>query len=174
MTLNIGQRFENWVANNSNYNKLLSNQPVENFDFVNQDISKLPASQKPVIYRKSVLNIAESRISNYDKNNNKKMEFDEYVTEQQNVYQKTFNEQLDLNIAGMKELLKNTFDSCDLNKDGSIDNKEMSAVFAYMDSANNDGKLDGKISYKAAMTTNWTHPDMSKVLTTIKTFIFGE
>ena len=49
MTLNIGQRFENWVANNSNYNKLLSNQPVENFDFVNQDISKLPASQKPVI-----------------------------------------------------------------------------------------------------------------------------
>lgn len=173
MSLNIGNSFENWIANNSNYNKMLQNKHVDDFSFVNKDISKLKTSEKADYYQKEVLNLAQSRISNYDTNNNKKMEFIEYVQEQVNIYKKTFNEEIDLNIKGMKELLENTFKACDTNKDGSIDNKEMSAVFAYMDASSNEGKLDGKISYKSAMTTNWLHPDMPEVLKNLKSFIFG-
>ncbi len=174
MTLNIGMQFENWVANNGNYTKLLNNQSVPDFSFMKQDMKALPADKKSEAYQNAVLNIAQSRISNYDTNKNKKMEFDEYVKEQTNVYEKTFNEKLDLSISGMKEMLKKNFDNCDLNKDGSIDNQEMSAVFAYMDGSGDDGRLDGKISYSAAMGTNWSHPDMPDVLKTLKNFIFGK
>lgn len=145
MSLNIGQKFENWCANPSNYNNTLNNHYVSDFDFLNQDMASVPPEKKPQVYKKAVLNIAESRISNYDANKNGKMEFDEYVKEQVTVYEKTFKEKLDLSIAGMKETLKQIFDNCDTNKDGSIDNHEMAAVFAYMDgNSNSEGKLDGK------------------------------
>ena len=173
MGLSIGMQFENWVANNGNYTKLLNNQSVPDFNFMQTDIKTLSAEEKPAAYQKAVLNIAESRISNYDTNKNNKMEFDEYVKEQTTVYEKTFNEKLDLSIQGMNEMLKKNFDNCDLNKDGSIDNQEMAAVFAYMDGSGDDGRLDGKITYQAAMGTNWAHPDMSNVLNTIKSFLFG-
>lgn len=101
------------------------------------------------------------------------MEFDEYVKEQSNIYKKTFNEPLDLNILGMKEMLQGIFKNCDLNGDGSIDNKEMSAVFAYMDKADNsEGKIDGKIAYDSAIGTNWEHPDMPGVLKMLQNFLF--
>lgn len=174
MSANVGMRFENWVCDNNNYKKLLNNQQVPSFSFMDEDISKLPPENKPVAYQKAVLNIAESRIANYDANNNKKMEFDEYVTEQQKIYEKTFKEKMDLNIAGMKEMLKQIFDNCDTNRDGSIDNQEMAAVFAYMDGSGDDGKLDGKITYKSAMSSNWQHPEMPQVLLNLKKFIFGE
>ena len=79
MTLNIGMQFENWVANNGNYTKLLNNQSVPDFDFMKQDMKTLPADKKSAVYQKAVLNISQSRISNYDANKNSKMEFDEYV-----------------------------------------------------------------------------------------------
>lgn len=174
MTINIGMRFENWVANSGNYQKLLNNQQVPDFTFIQDDMTKFSPDKKPAAYQKAVLNIAESRIANYDTNNNKKMEFDEYVTEQKKIYEKTFNEKLDLSIQGMKEMLKQIFDNCDTNHDGSIDNKEMAAVLAYMDGNSSGGTLDGTISYKSAMGSNWQHPDMPAVLLNLKNFIFGK
>ena len=174
MSLNIGARFENWFTNKDNYNNLLNNGPQCNFSFVNRPMSTVANEDRADFYQKSVLNIAESRIDNYDTNKNKKMEFSEYVTEQANIYQKLFNEKLDLSIKGMKEMLKQTFDNCDTNKDGSIDNEEMSSVFAYMDGNSSNGKLDGNISYRSAMGSNWTHPDMPEVLLNLKNFIFGK
>lgn len=174
MTNNIGMRFENWAASNDNYQKMLAKKPVEHFNFIeNTDFSKTAPENKAKVYTEAVQNIASSRISNYDANKNNKMEFDEYVREQSNIYKKTFNEPLNLNTPGMKEMLQGIFKNCDVNNDGSIDNKEMSAVFAYMDKADNsEGKIDGKIAYDAAIGTNWGHPDMSGVLKMLQDFLF--
>lgn len=174
MTNNIGMRFENWAANSENYQKMLAKKPVEQFNFIEHtDFSKTAPENKAKVYTEAVQNIAASRISNYDANKNQKMEFDEYVTEQSNIYKKTFNESLNLNIPGMKEALLGIFNNCDLNKDGAIDNQEMSAVFTYMDKADNsEGLIDGKISYDSAIGTNWAHPDMPGVLQMLKDFLF--
>ena len=174
MTNNIGMRFENWAASNENYQKMLAKKPVEQFNFVEKtDFSKTAPENKAKVYTEAVQNIASSRISNYDANKNQKMEFDEYVTEQSNVYKKTFNEEIDLSIPGMMKMLRGIFNNSDLNRDGSIDNKEMSAVFAYMDKADNkEGLIDGKIAYESAIGTNWGHPDMPEVLQMLKDFLF--
>lgn len=174
MTNNIGMRFENWAASSENYQKMLAKQPVEQFNFIeNTNFSKTAPENKAQVYTAAVQNIAASRISNYDANKNNKMEFDEYVSEQAAIYEKTFNEPLNLSIQGMKEMLRGIFNNCDLNHDGSIDNKEMSAVFAYMDKADNkEGLIDGKIAYDSAVGTNWGHRDMPGVLQMLKDFLF--
>ena len=174
MTVNFGSSFENWFASKENYDKTLNGQSVPDFNFMKVDIKTLPAEKKGEAYKIDVLNIAQSRIANYDSNNNGKMELSEYVEEQKAVYQKMFNEQVDMNISGMQDVFNNSFANCDTNKDGSIDDKEMAAVFAYMDASGNDGTMDGKISYNAALGTDWGNKDITDVLSTYKKFIFGE
>ena len=174
MTVNFGSNFENWFASKENYNKALNGQNVPDFNFMKVDIKSLPADKKGEAYKIDVLNVAKSRIGNYDNNNNGKMELSEYVEEQKAVYQKMFNELVDMSIPGMQDTFKSSFSNCDTNKDGSIDNKEMAAVFAYMDAAGNDGTMDGKISYNTAIGTYWGNKDITDVLSTYKKFIFGE
>lgn len=174
MTVNFGANFENWFASKDNYNKALNGQSVPDFNFMQVDIKTLPADKKGEAYKIDVLNIANSRIDNYDANNNGKMELSEYINEQKAIYEKMFNEQVDMSIPGMQDTFAQTFNNCDTNRDGSIDEKEMAAVFAYMDAAGNDGTMDGKISYESAFGTNWGHKDMPDVLKTYQKFIFGE
>lgn len=169
MLQSIGTNFENWICNNYN------NKDVAKFRFTQEPMSSIPVEQKPDYYKKSVSNIAQSRIDNYDENKNGKMEFGEYVKEQIQIYEKIFKEKLDLSIKGMKEILKANFENCDTNGDGSIDNQEMAAVFAYMNAASNsEGKLDGEIGYNAAMGTDWSNSEIKNVLINLKNFIFGE
>ena len=85
-----------------------------------------------------------------------------------------FNEQVDMSIPGTHGTFNCSFSNCDTNKDGSIDNKEMAAIFAYMDAAGNDSTMDGKISYNAALGTDWNNKDITDVLSTYKKNIFGE
>ena len=88
VTVNFCSNFENWFASKENYNKALNGQNVPDFNFMKVDIKTLPADKKSEAYKIDVLNIAESRIGNYDTNNNGKMELSEYVEEQKAVYQK--------------------------------------------------------------------------------------
>ena len=84
-----------------------------------------------------------------------------------------YGQKLDMSNPQIQKLFKDYFTVTDLDKNGKITPEEFATSFAYMDMGT-DGKLDGEISYKDAIGTNWLHKDMPKVLQNIKGFLFPE
>ena len=173
MGITIVQKFENWVSDKNNYTKLTTKGENSKFQFLDKNLSQVPSAQKASIYQQGVLNFAQSRIGLNDTDKNGSMNLKEYVSEQVRVYEKMYGQKLDMSNPQIQELFKKHFGVTDMDKNGEISSAELATTIAYMDMGQ-DSKLDGEISYKDAIGTNWLHKDMPKVLQNIKGFLFPE
>lgn len=134
----LGAMFENIVKSGGS------------LDFAKSELeSETDASKKEEKYNQLAKNLGKSLLMNMDKNSgdgNGELSLDEFLN----------NEMKDLSAADKekyKALYQQAFSQMDLNGDGKIDWKEMTAMITSYDSGS-DGKYNGEITQDDLKTTN--------------------
>ena len=155
-TVPIGQQYENWLYDKNN----IANRTNENLKFTYIDMTNVAPENKLQTIQKGLLDLASSRIELFDKNNNGKLEENE------------FNDCI-----GKLTLDKNKpdmFKTYDMNKDGVVDVQEMATAFAYIDAYDGDNRINGEIVYKSNLEIDWADKKVGDSMAQYKGFLFPE
>lgn len=131
---------------NTATNNLMKDGKI-NEDAKDVTIAKITTeSTKMEDYKKQVSDLSKSYLANIDSDGDGYINKEEYIKhETENLPSDTSEKE----IANQKVLAETLFKTMDLNQDGKIDWKEMSAGIVTQDAGGSkDGKLDGKISAK--------------------------
>lgn len=174
----MGENYHNWAFNKDSYEKTWDyiahdskgDAPVKDFDFLGIDMTKVPAEKKAQTYTDGVLKFAQSSILNTNTDNDSTtLTFDEFFAEEKQDAQT-------LGIENLKEEnVRKAFDNMDLDGNGKIDVKERAAVIAYLDMDDqNGGKIDGKITHKSAVVTNFENTKIAEKLKEMYAFLFNQ
>ncbi|MBQ2870875.1 hypothetical protein IJE86_04185 [bacterium] len=172
--MSIGMNYSNWVANKQNYYNALAGKDTK---FKYAELDGVPKKEQFATVQKALLELAKSRIEQFDANKNGATDFDEYLKEQSAQYEQMFGESVDIgSIPEMKNELKKIFDTLDLNKDGKIDAKETATLTAYTDGYDGDGKINGELSYVSMMqmAEAYKNPSFTGILKAWQNFLFPQ
>lgn len=150
ISVNSADAFDAWQNSKDNYEKVENGKKdeIETFQLFDYNAQ---AENVEKAYADSMRTFSQQYIDKYDKDDNGKMDFDEFVNMQEAAYEQLFGEKIDTTIPGVTDQLKDAFGQLsningEEGEDQFIDAEEYGAFLSVVD-AMDEGKMDGNINY---------------------------
>ncbi len=180
VTTEQAQNYEKWAFDKENIEKtyqyaISENQqgkpPVEDFDFLGTDMTKVPSEQKAQTYTSGLLKFSQSNILNANTDEDTStLTFEEFYAKE-----KKDAESFGLDTPS-EEVIRTIFNNLDIDGNKKIDTKELSTTFAFMDISKgtdeNSGKINGKIDHESIVFTNFAHEKAGQKLREMFKFLY--